>query len=116
QAEGRDVGPEADVYSLGVVLDEVLERPTPGDVELIERMRVPDPVARPSATEVAAALGATQVLPKRRPGVRTARRATRSKLLAAGAAAAIVAAAAIAAGERSPKHHPARVAPVPHAS
>ena len=37
QAEGREVGPEADVYSLGVVLDELLASPSRADRALIER-------------------------------------------------------------------------------
>src|SRR5205814_466261 len=41
QAEGRVAGPEADVYSLGVVFDELLERPTRDDARLIDRMRAP---------------------------------------------------------------------------
>src|SRR3954471_7898450 len=57
QAEGRVVGPEADVYSLGVVLDELLASRSTGESALIERMRSADPAQRPSAAEVAAALG-----------------------------------------------------------
>jgi hypothetical protein len=56
QAEGREVGPEADVYSLGVVLDELLASPSQVDRALIERCRRPDPRDRPTAQEVAAAL------------------------------------------------------------
>jgi len=115
QAEGRVVGPSADVYSLGVVFDELLEGATAADLELIERMRAHDPGARPTATEVASALGATQVLPRPQVPRRRSRVATRTKLLIAGAAAAIVAASAIAlAGSREPT--PTRVEPVPHAS
>jgi len=115
QAEGRVVGPSADVYSLGVVFDELLEGATAADLELIERMRAHDPAARPTATEVASALGATQVLPRPQVPRRRSRVATRTKLLIAGAAAAIVAASAIAlAGSREPT--PTRVEPVPHAS
>jgi serine/threonine-protein kinase len=43
QAEGRVVGPEADVYSLGVVLDELLESPTPEDRALIARCLAREP-------------------------------------------------------------------------
>ena len=43
QAEGRVVGPEADVYSLGVVFDELLAGATEGDRALIDRMRAHDP-------------------------------------------------------------------------
>jgi serine/threonine protein kinase len=114
QAEGRVVGTEADVYSLGVVLDELLDGATGDDVELIERMRAPDPESRPSAAEVASALGATEVLPAPRESGRLGRR---SKVLAAGAAVALVAtaAAAIAVGG-SGQDTPAQVEPVPPAA
>ena len=56
QAEGREVGPEADVYSLGVVLDELVASPSHADRALIERCLQPDPRDRPTAREVAAAL------------------------------------------------------------
>jgi serine/threonine-protein kinase len=113
QAEGRVVGTEADVYSLGVVFDELLEDATDGDRALIDRMRAHDLWSRPSADEVASAFGVTQVLrPTRtqhRPGL-----ATRTKVLAASAAVAIVAALAIATtGGGSGK---TRVEPVPHAT
>jgi serine/threonine protein kinase len=113
QAEGRVVGTEADVYSLGVVFDELLDGATDDDALLIERMRAHDPAERPTASEVAAAFGVTQVLPpprtEHRPGL-----ATRTKVLAAGAAAAIVAAILIATtgGNGAPR----RVEPVPHAT
>jgi len=113
QAEGRVVGTEADIYSLGVVFDELLDGATDSDRALIDRMRAHDPAVRPSASEVAASLGVTQVLrPSRRehrPGL-----ATRTKVLAAAAAVAIVAAVAIAA--TSGGKTPARVEPVPHAT
>ena len=119
QAEGRVVGPEADVYSLGVVFDELLERPTAADQALLERMRADDPTARPPASEVATRLGATEVLP--RPagphGARPRRRrVSAAKLLAAGAVIAVVAAVAVAAAGNG-KHEPAApVERVPHAS
>jgi serine/threonine-protein kinase len=111
QAEGRVVGTEADVYSLGVVFDELLEGATDEDRVLIERMRAHDAWERPSASEVAASFGVTQVLPpprsEHRPGF-----ATRTKVLAAGAAAAIVAALAIAV--TGGNGGATRVKPVPH--
>jgi serine/threonine protein kinase len=122
QAEGRVVGTEADVYSLGVVFDELLEGATGDDLMLIERMRSHDAWERPSTQEVTAAFGVTQVLPPprtehtRRLATRTEhtrRFATRTKLLAAGAAAAIVAALALAIGDSASKT-PAHVKPVPH--
>jgi len=113
QAEGRVVGTEADVYSLGVVFDELLEGATASDRALVARMRAHDPSLRPSAAEVAASLGVTQVLraarSQHRPGL-----ATRTKVLAAGAAVAIVAAVVIAASGGDSK--PSRVEPVGHAT
>jgi serine/threonine protein kinase len=113
QAEGRVVGTEADVYSLGVVFDELLEGATGEDVLLIERMRAHDAWERPSATEVAAAFGATQVLAPPRTEHRP-RLATRTKVLAGAAAAAIV--AAIAIGVTGGNDATADVKPVPHAT
>jgi serine/threonine protein kinase len=131
QAEGRVVGTEADVYSLGVVFDELLDGATESDRALIDRMRAHDPAIRPSAGEVASALGSTEnslsengttqsgatqvnvtrVLPlsrKQWPGL-----ATRTKVLAAGAAVAIVAAVAIATTSGGGTN---RIEPVPHAT
>ena len=113
QAEGRVVGPEADVYSLGVVLDELLADATPGDRALIAEMRDPDPSNRPTAADVAARLGATQVLAagtRYRPAVP----GTRSALLVGGALIAVVAALVLAFSGGS--SHPKRVTPVPHAT
>jgi serine/threonine protein kinase len=113
QAEGRVVGTEADVYSLGVVFDELLKDATEDDRTLIARMRSHDAWSRPSAEEVASSFGVTQILPLSRREHRP-RFSTRSKVLAAGAAAAIVAALAIA--TTGGGNHPARVEPVPHAT
>jgi serine/threonine-protein kinase len=125
QAEGRVVVTEADVYSLGVVFDELLAGATDVDRVLIDRMRAHDPAIRPSAAEVAAALGSkensstqnpatpidvTQVLRPARKRV-VPRLATRTTLLAAGAAAAIVAAVAIA---TTGGGGTTRIEPVPH--
>src|SRR5262249_42063788 len=98
QAEGLVAGPEADVHSLGVVFDELLEQPTAADLELLERMRAAEPASRPTAAEVATQLGMTQVLPTcELPAARPRRRRVwRPKLFAAGAAAAILAAGAVA--------------------
>jgi serine/threonine protein kinase len=121
QAEGRVVGTEADVYSLGVVFDELLDGATDGDRALIDRMRAHDPAIRPSAAEVAAALGSeensstqngvTQIDVTRvlRPSRR--RLVTRTTLLAAGAAAAIVAGLTIA---TTGGGGTTRIEPVPH--
>jgi serine/threonine protein kinase len=56
QAEGREVGPAADVYSLGVVLDELLVERPPTVTAILERCRAQDPRSRPTATQVAGAL------------------------------------------------------------
>ena len=116
QAEGRDVGPEADVYSLGVVLDELLDGTTPRDVALLREMRATEPAARPSAADVAAELGATQALPRAAPRRPATTRIPRAALLAAGAAGAIVAASAIVFAEGSGGSKPARIEPVPQAA
>jgi serine/threonine protein kinase len=114
QAEGKPVGPEADIYSLGVVLDELLDS-KPRDVrELIARCLDRDPRARPTAAEVAARLrGDTAVAP-----TRVIRRPRHVRLLpivlAACALAAVVAAAAIAFGGHHSK--PRGVQPVPHST
>ena len=56
QAEGREVGPASDVYSLGVVLDELLVERPPAVRAILERCHARDPRSRPTATEVASAL------------------------------------------------------------
>jgi serine/threonine protein kinase len=56
QAEGRDVGPEADVYSLGVVLNELLPDQPLAVRRAVDRAVARDPRARPTAAELAAAL------------------------------------------------------------
>jgi serine/threonine-protein kinase len=120
QAEGREVGPEADVYSLGVVLDELVASPSHTDRALIERCRQPDPRDRPTAREVAAALrdestivSATRVKPSdTSKGSQTTW--SRARVGAALAVLAlIVVAAAIALTRGS---DPQRVEPVPHAT
>ena len=108
QAEGRVAGPEADVYSLGVVLDELLDPPLPG---LVERCRAPEPHERPTAAEVAEALGAEPTAVMRK-GVR--RLTLSDTLLACGALVAIVVAVVLVLTNRH--HAPAKVEPVPHAT
>jgi serine/threonine protein kinase len=116
QAAGHAVGPEADVYSLGVVLDELLER-KPRDVrDVIARCLDRDPRTRPTAADVAAALrGDTLVAPTRvirRPSAVRVR--LLPVLLAAGALAAIVAALAVGLSHRGSAPPP--VQPVPHST
>jgi hypothetical protein len=106
QAEGRAVGTEADVYSLGVVLDELLADPTAADATLIARCRAVNPAARPTAAEVAAALdgnsapdgetavSATRVVSRRYTSSR------RPLILVAVAVAVVIAAGAVAVASR----------------
>ena len=103
QAEGRRVGPEADVFSLGVVFDELLDD-APRD--LVARMRDPIPHRRPTAAQVAAELDATVV---QGAGHRRAVPGTRLAILAA---ALVLAVAGIVLA--IPRHHDAKVEPVPH--
>ena len=78
QADGREVGAEADVYSLGVVLAELLDLPSSSDRELVERCLRPDPRDRPTAQEVASALSDETLVEQTRvlhtPGPSTTRR------------------------------------------
>ncbi|HEU5477239.1 MAG TPA: serine/threonine-protein kinase [Gaiellaceae bacterium] len=107
QAAGRPVGPEADVYSLGVVLRELLVEPAPA---LVEACLAEDPRERPTASAVAAELAdddRTRVL-------RPARRKALPWALGAGALAAAAAAVAVAVTQQDAK--PAPVEPVRHAT
>lgn len=105
QADGRAVGPAADVYSLGIVFDELLADRTPADRDLLTSMVDPDPELRPPAAEVAARLGGTVVMPTR------GSRGMRWGLVAAVVVAMAVALLAIAVW---PHHHPDQVTPVRH--
>src|SRR5581483_827495 len=102
QAAGTAVGPPADVYSLGVVLDELLVAPTAADRALIARMRDPDPGRRPTAA--LAAPGAVH------------HRATSRAPFALVAAVVVAVAAAASAVALSRPSKPASVEPVPHAT
>jgi serine/threonine-protein kinase len=118
QAEGREVGPEADVYSLGVLLDELLESPSRADRELIAQCLRREPRERPPAGEVAAAIrGETVVAPTRvsdpdEPASSNRRPRNLWIALVAVAAIAVAAASASALGRREPQ----RVEPVRHAA
>jgi hypothetical protein len=118
QAQGGDVGPPADVYSLGIVLDELLdERPPPVRV-LLDRCREPDPALRPTAAELAAALrGETVPLgaPARAHHVQR-RRAPLVAAVAVLVAGVAVGLGLVATGGSSPKPKPAAVAPVPRSA
>lgn len=108
QAEGRVVGPEADVYSLGIVLGELLD---PADPALVRRCTAVRPEDRPTAAEVAEALAPSAVTVTRTGG---GQRSMSAAFYVAGAAVAIVAAIVVLAW---PHHHaPAPVEPVPHAA
>jgi serine/threonine-protein kinase len=114
QAEGRPVGPEADVYSLGVVLDELLAEKPPDVGRLIERARSRDPRGRPTAREFAVALrdpAPTVAAPTRVLTRHTSRRvwpAVIAALLVAGGGVAAVVAA-------TDGGSPRRTQPVQHA-
>jgi Protein kinase domain len=109
QAAGRPVGPEADVYSLGVVLEELLEG---ADPVLVGRCLAEDPRARPTAGEVAAELAVAPTVVTRVPhgGARHRGR----WLVGAAVLAAVAAATAVAATRSGSAPEPVR--PVPHAT
>jgi eukaryotic-like serine/threonine-protein kinase len=117
QAEGREVGPEADIYSLGVVLDELIASPSDADRALIERCLRADPRERPTAQEVAAALGdeSTLVAPTRvlQRG-RTADPGRKHLVAALGVLAALTIAVIASAIALTRGDGPQRVEPVPH--
>jgi serine/threonine protein kinase len=111
QAAGQVVGPSADVWSLGVVLDEVLDERSPVIRDLIEWARTPEPSMRPTAAQMATILRGETIIA---PTVVLRRHTARSRapsMLVSGAVAAIVAAIAVAAtgGGQQP-----RVVPVQH--
>jgi serine/threonine protein kinase len=124
QAAGEPAGAPADVYSLAVLLDELLANRSSADRLLLERCRHADPSRRPAATELAAefagsSLGAdpsvapTRVLPTRvLPTSATRRRTRRAALLGAVLIVAIAAIVAVVATDRG---HRSPVDPVPHA-
>lgn len=121
QAEGGDVGPAADVYSLGVVLDELLDERPQAVLDAIASARQRDPVRRPSAEALAAALRggtaptATRTAATRVLGRASSRRLWPAVLLCALVGAAIAIAILVSSGDNS-RESPARVEPVPHAA
>jgi serine/threonine protein kinase len=122
QAEGSDVGPEADVYSLAVVLDEQLHDEPPSVRKALDRARSHDPRARPSAAELAAVLRAHagDTAPTRAAPTIALRRHTALRLWPAVAAVVLLVAVAVGlalgsrGGNDSSSRAPARVRPVPH--
>ncbi|MGZ4290724.1 MAG: serine/threonine-protein kinase, partial [Gaiellaceae bacterium] len=111
QAEGRRVGPEADVYSLGIVLQELLEDPDPA---LVERCLARNPRERPTAGEVAAALASAPTVVKS--GARHRTVPGKRFALYGGVGAALVAAGAAVILATHRGSEPVRVPPVPHAA
>jgi serine/threonine protein kinase len=110
QAAGSPVGTPADIYSLGVVLDELLVSPTREVRELLNRCRSHDPALRPTAVEAASVLrgdtlaAPTQILRRSRP---------RRTPLVLGIAAAATAIAIVVVALASGGSNNAPVAPVP---
>jgi len=111
QAAGAVVGPPADVYSLAVVLDELLAGRTAADRALLDRCRAHDPAVRPSAADVAAALDGDTLVSPTRVLVRHEVRPWGRIALVAAIIVAVVLAVAVASfsGGDAPK-----VEPVPH--
>jgi eukaryotic-like serine/threonine-protein kinase len=116
QAAGEVAGPPADVYSFGIVLDELLEAPSAADRTLIERCRSADPAERPTATDVTLVLSGSQAAAAAPTVVLPGRRSGRVWLLAAAVAAAAVIAAVAAVLATRNDSPPPPVAPVAHAS
>jgi len=114
QAEGRDVGAEADVYSLGVVLDELLADKPRSIRRLLERCRARDPRRRPTSADVASALRAQTQSATAVTVVRRAPRRRRLPVLAVTALALVLAVvlAVVLTSRSSGPTQPAKVTPV----
>jgi serine/threonine protein kinase len=113
QAEGRDVGSEADVYSLGVVLDELLSDKPRSVRRLLERCRARDPRRRPTAADVAAVLRAQTQSATAVTVVRHAQRRRTAPVLAVVALAIVLAivVAVLLTHRSSGPTPPAKIAP-----
>jgi serine/threonine protein kinase len=114
QAEGRDVGSEADVYSLGVVLDELLADKPRSVRRLLERCRARDPHRRPTSADVASVLRAQTQSATAVTVVRHAQRRRALPLLAVVALALVLAVVVgvLLARPSSGPAQPAKIAPV----
>jgi len=114
QAEGRDVGPEADVYSLGVVLDELLTDKPRSVRRMLDRCRARDPHRRPPADEVASLLHAQTQSTTAVTVVLKPRRRRRAPLVALAVLVVALAAviAVLAATRSSSPSPPPRIVPV----
>jgi len=113
QAAGRDVGEPADVYSLGVVLDELLVEKPQSIRALIDRCRDTDPHRRPSAADIVAGLRGTGPSEVVSPVAFTRHRTSKLKpVVALAALAAAVPTGLAVAGHSSPRPTSPHVVPV----
>jgi serine/threonine protein kinase len=110
QAEGRDVGPEADVYSLSLVLDELLVAKPRSVRRLLDACRARDPRRRPAAADVAALLHAQTGSAT---AVTVVRHAQHRRVLPVVAVATLVAALAVLLGVLAATRSSSRPAPPP---
>jgi eukaryotic-like serine/threonine-protein kinase len=118
QAAGRESGPPADVYALGVVLEELLVDPPPELRTLLADCRSDDPAGRPTAAQVAATLrDETQPAPTVRLGPARPSRVTPLRAgLGLAAVAACAAAITVAATAGHGSSSPPAPGPVPHST
>jgi serine/threonine protein kinase len=118
QAEGREVGTASDVYSLGVLLDELLAERPAAVRAILARCREPDPRARPTAAQVAGALrGETLPLTAATWARSTYSQRRRAMLVALAIfAAALATAIGLLAWGGGSANHPPQVTPVVHSS
>jgi serine/threonine protein kinase len=113
QAAGHDVGPAADVYSLGIVLDELLVEKPPVIRTLIEQMQSHEPWRRPPAVDVARALRGDTLPRTAITVVRHVQRRGRYAVLATlVVVAALAAGVVLATRGSSPQPKPVPIAPV----
>ena len=116
QAAGRAAGTPADVYSLGVVLDELLDEKPREVRRILELSRAQDPLDRPEASEVAAVLRGDTIAAPTRVQPRPRRRLRPLPVALALGAALTAAAALVIASATGGSPKPAPVVPVPHST